>query len=180
MWRWSQQPSDARPAPLREPSFRLTSTSGAIVDETTMRGRPYAAFFGFTQCPQVCPATLLELTHAIQSLGPEAANLAIVFVTLDPERDTPKALSDFIAPFDGRVIALTGSQTEIARAAQAFRVYFRKSPLDGGGYTIDHTTLVYLVDRHGRVRDGVSLMDHRGMATRRLRAFLHEETDAAG
>ncbi|OBS51042.1 hypothetical protein A8B73_18415 [Methylosinus sp. 3S-1] len=175
MWRWSQQSSDASPAPLREPSFHLTSSSGAAVDETTLRGRPYAAFFGFTQCPQVCPTTLVELTRAVESLGASASNLAILFVSLDPERDTPETLSDFIASFGGRVTALTGTETEIARAARAFRVYHRKSALDGGGYTIDHTALVYLVDRHGRARDALSFTDHRDIAKRKLEAFVREE-----
>jgi cytochrome oxidase Cu insertion factor (SCO1/SenC/PrrC family) len=179
MLRWSQQASDASPAPLREPSFHLTSSSGAPVDETTMRGRPYAAFFGFTQCPQVCPATLLELTRAVEALGPDASKTAILFVSLDPERDTPEALSGFVAPFDGRVVALTGSAQELARAAQSFRVYFRKSALDGGGYTIDHTTLVYLVDAHGRLRDSISFMDRGDMAIRKLRAFVREEAAAS-
>jgi cytochrome oxidase Cu insertion factor (SCO1/SenC/PrrC family) len=175
MLRWSQQSSDASPAPLRAPSFHLTSSSGAVVDETTLRGRPYAAFFGFTQCPQVCPTTLVELTRAVESLGSRAANMAILFVSLDPERDTPEALSDFVASFGGRVVALTGSEEEIARAARAFRVYQRKSALDGGGYTIDHTALVYLVDRHGYERDAVSFTDHRDIARRKLEAFLREE-----
>jgi cytochrome oxidase Cu insertion factor (SCO1/SenC/PrrC family) len=180
MLRSTPQEVVASAAPLRAPSFRLATPVGASVSETTMRGRPYAIFFGFTQCPEVCPTTLLELTRAVDALGAEAAKLDILFVSLDPERDTPRVLSDFVAPFDGRVVALSGSKEEIARAAQAFRVYYRKTALEGGGYTIDHTTLVYLVDGRGRLRDAISFMEHPEAATRRLRAFAREEAAAVG
>jgi cytochrome oxidase Cu insertion factor (SCO1/SenC/PrrC family) len=175
MLRSTPQEVVASAAPLRIPSFRLVTPAGATVSEATMRGRPYAIFFGFTQCPEVCPTTLLELTRAIDALGAEAAKLDILFVSLDPERDTPRVLSDFVAPFDGRVVALSGSPDEIARAAQAFRVYHRKTALEGGGYTIDHTTLVYLVDSRGRSIDAISFTERPEIAILKLRAFAREE-----
>jgi len=179
MLRSTPQEVVASAAPLRAPSFRLATPAGASVSETTLRGRPYAIFFGFTQCPEVCPTTLLELTRAVDALGAPAAKLDILFVSLDPDRDTPRVLSDFVAPFDGRIVALSGSKEEIAHAAQAFRVYHRKTALEGGGYTIDHTTLVYLVDGHGRLRDAISFMEHPEAAARRLKAFAGEAAAAA-
>ena len=147
----------AAPARIVEPSFRLTSSTGAAVDATTMLRRPYIVFFGFTHCPEVCPTTLMEVTRALDAAGPDAAKVDILFVTLDPERDTPDVLADFVSPYEGRIVTLTGSAQEVARAAQSFRVYYRKAALDGGDYTIDHTTLVYLVDRHGRSQESPSL-----------------------
>ncbi|PWB84284.1 MAG: hypothetical protein C3F11_02125 [Methylocystaceae bacterium] len=158
------------------PAFRLTSSKGEAVDDRAMLGRPYAIFFGFTKCPEVCPTTLLELTRVVKEMGVDAPGFEILFVTLDAERDTPSALSDFVESFEYRVISLSGTTEEIARAAQAFRVYHRKVPLDGGGYTIDHTTLVYLVDRHGGLADTISFVEQADIASKRLKAFILDET----
>lgn len=168
----------ANPTRVVEASFRLTSSNGAQVDATMMLGRPYIVFFGFTHCPEVCPTTLMELTRALDHAGPDASKIEILFVTLDPERDTPDVLADFVAPYDRRIVTLTGSAQEIARAAQSFRVYFRKAALDGGDYTIDHTTLVYLVDGHGRLRESISFTERPDMAARKLEAFVRDEIAA--
>lgn len=168
----------AAPARVVEPSFRLTSSNGAVVDATMMMGRPYIVFFGFTHCPEVCPTTLMELTRALDAAGPDAAKVDILFVTLDPERDTPDVLADFVSPYEGRIITLTGSAQEVARAAQSFRVYYRKAALDGGDYTIDHTTLVYLVDGHGRLRESISFSERPDIASRKLETFVRDEAAA--
>lgn len=170
------RPRDAIAAPSETaPAFRLTSSKGETVDDRSMFGRPYAIFFGFTKCPEACPTTLLELTTAVKQAGADTSDFEILFVSLDAERDTPDLLSDFVGSFGGRVTGLTGSTDELARAAQAFRVYQRKVPLEGGGYTIDHTTLVYLVDRRGRLVDTLSFMEQADIASKRLKAFLVEE-----
>lgn len=170
------RPRDAIAAPGKAATaFRLTSSKGDTIDDRAMLGRPYAIFFGFTKCPEACPTTLLELTTVAKEAGADTSDFEILFVSLDPERDTPDLLSDFVGSFGGAVIGLTGSTEELARAAQAFRVYHRKVPLDGGGYTIDHTTLVYLVDRRGRLVDTLSFTDQADIASKRLKAFLLEE-----
>ncbi|BDV34057.1 SCO family protein [Methylocystis iwaonis] len=169
------QPRDAIAAPGKTaPAFRLTSSKGETVDDRTMLGRPYAIFFGFTKCPEACPATLLELTTVVKEAGADTSDFEILFVSLDAERDTPDVLSDFVGSFGGRVTGLRGSTDELARAAQAFRVYHRKVPLKGGGYTIDHTTLVYLVDHRGQLVDTLSFMEQADIASKRLKAFLVE------
>lgn len=167
---------DAIAAPRKvAPAFRLTSSTGEAVDDRSMLGRPYAMFFGFTRCPEACPTTLLELTRAVKEVGADASDFEILFVSLDVERDTPELLSDFAGSFGPRVVGLTGSTDDIARAAQAFRVFHRKVPLEGGGYTIDHTTLVYLVDRRGRLVDTLSFTEQADIASKRLKAFLLDE-----
>lgn len=169
------RPRDAIAAPDKiAPAFRLTSAKGETVDDRAMLGRPYAIFFGFTRCPEACPTTLLELTTVVKEAGADRSDFEILFVSLDPERDTPDVLSDFVGSFGGRVTGLTGSTDELARAARAFRVYHRKAPLEGGGYTIDHTTLVYLVDRRGQLVDTLSFMEQADIASKRLKAFLLE------
>ncbi|TRL25535.1 hypothetical protein FM996_19995 [Methylosinus sporium] len=154
------------------PAFRLTATNGAVVDETTMLGRPYAIFFGFAHCPEVCPSTMLEVARAANEADPSGAGFDILFVTLDPERDTAESLADFVSSFGRRIIALRGAPEEIDRAARAFRVYHRKVPLDGGDYTIDHTTLVYLVDHEGVMSGVASFMDRGGDAAKTLKDFI--------
>lgn len=169
------RPRDAIAAPVKiAPAFRLTSAKGETVDDRAMLGRPYAIFFGFTRCPEACPTTLLELTTVVKEVGADRSDFEILFVSLDPERDTPDVLSDFVGSFGGRVTGLTGSTDELARAARAFRVYHHKAPLEGGGYTIDHTTLVYLVDRRGQLVDTLSFMEQADIASKRLKAFLIE------
>jgi cytochrome oxidase Cu insertion factor (SCO1/SenC/PrrC family) len=157
------------------PSFRLATTNGDVVDEKTMLGRPYAVFFGFARCPEVCPTTLFEVARASNEADASGSGFDILFVTLDPERDTSETLADFVSSFSRRITALRGSSEEIDRAAQAFRVYRRKVPLDGGDYTIDHTTLVYLVDRDG-VLSGVASFSERGdEAAKTLKDFIRRQ-----
>lgn len=168
----SSRSSGASSLYLGEPSFRLTASSGEAIDDRALIGRPYAVFFGFTKCPEVCPTTLLELTRALKDIGPRASQFDVFFVTLDPERDTPEVLSEFTASFGPRFVGLSGSAEEVARAAEAFRVYHRKVPLEGGGYTIDHTTFVYLVDRRGREVDAISFMERQDIASRKLKALI--------
>lgn len=158
------------------PSFRLTATNGDIVDEKSMLGRPYAIFFGFARCPEVCPSTLLDVARASNEADASGSGFDILFVTLDPERDTPETLADFASSFERRIIALRGSPEETDRAAQAFRVYRRKVPLEGGDYTIDHTTLVYLVDRDG-VMSGVASFTERGAeAAKIMKDFIRRQS----
>ncbi|WP_157234728.1 SCO family protein [Methylosinus sp. LW4] len=158
------------------PSFRLTATNGDIVDEKTMRGRPYAIFFGFTHCPEVCPTTMLEAARAANEADPSGAGFDILFATLDPARDTRESLADFVSSFPRRITALRGAAEETDRAAQAFRVYHRKTPLEGGDYTIDHTTLVYLVDRDGLMSGVASFADRSDEAAKTLKDFIRRQS----
>ena len=130
--------------------FVLTGTDGKPFDSAVLAGKPFVVFFGFTHCPEVCPTTLNDLTLAFNELGDKANELRAVFVTVDPERDTPQALKDYLQSFDARILALTGSADEIAKVAKLYRVYYAKQPTSDGGYTMDHTALVYLMNRDGK------------------------------
>jgi protein SCO1/2 len=130
--------------------FTLTDTSGKTVTEASLNGQPHAIFFGFTRCPEICPTTLASLTRLHQALGKDAERLRIVFVSVDPERDTPERLGDYLAAFPIPVTGLTGTPEQLAQIIKGYAVYVKKVPLEGGDYTIDHTTAVYLMDARGQ------------------------------
>jgi len=130
--------------------FRLTDQNGRTVSDQDLKGHPFLVFFGFTHCPDVCPTTLFEVSEILRSLGPDANGTRALFITVDPERDTPSVMKDYVSNFDPHVWGLTGDPAAIAAVAKAYRVYYKKVPLDGGGYTMDHTAIVYLMDRNGR------------------------------
>jgi len=130
--------------------FRLTDQDGKAFSDQDLRGRTFLVFFGFTHCPEVCPTTLFEISEIMRNLGPDADRTAALFVTVDPERDTPEAMKDYMASFDPHVRGLTGDADALAAVAKAYRVYYKKVPLDGGDYTMDHTAIVYLMDKEGR------------------------------
>lgn len=130
--------------------FTLTDTSGQTVTEADFHGRPTAIFFGFTFCPDVCPTTLADLSDLIEALGGTAGRLQFAFVSVDWERDGPAEMAAYLSAFDPRIRGLTGTQAQIEQATRAYRVFYRKVPADDGGYTIDHTASVFLMDREGR------------------------------
>jgi len=143
------------PAPIAMPSaiggsFKLVDQNSQPITEQDLIGHPYLVFFGFTHCPDVCPTTLFEVSEILRKLGPDAKNVRALFITVDPERDTPAVLKDYMSSFDPRVIGATRDSAAIMWAEKAFRVYAKKIPLDGGGYTMDHTAIVYLMDKAGR------------------------------
>jgi protein SCO1/2 len=130
--------------------FVLTGTDGQPFDSASLAGKPFVVFFGFTHCPEVCPTTLNDLTLAFNALGDKARDLRAVFVTVDPERDTPQVLKEYLSSFDSRILALTGSAEDIAKVAKLYRVYYAKQPTSDGSYTMDHTSLVYLMNADGK------------------------------
>jgi len=131
--------------------FVLTDQNGAARRDADFRGKFMLVYFGYTFCPDVCPTTLTMMTDALAKLGPDAARFAPIFITVDPARDTPAQLKQYIAAFDPRFTALTGSDGQIARVAQEYRVYYRKVVGDKpGNYTMDHSSVIYLMGRDGR------------------------------
>ena len=136
------------PAAIGGP-FRLTDQTGQTVTEKNLVGRPSIVFFGFTHCPDVCPTALFEMSEVLRAMGPDAGKLNAYFVSVDPERDTSSVMKDYIASFDPHLKGLTGSPDEIARMISAYRVYAKKIPLKDGDYTMDHTALIYLMDKNG-------------------------------
>ena len=129
--------------------FRLTDQNGATLSDQDLRGKPFLVFFGFTYCPDICPTTLFEISEVMRALGPDADKTAALFITVDPERDTPSAMKDYVSSFDPHVKGLTGDAASLAAVAKEYRVYYKKVPLDGGNYTMDHTALVYLMNKDG-------------------------------
>jgi protein SCO1/2 len=152
--------------------FALTDHRGRAVTERDFRGRPMAIFFGFTYCPDVCPTTLTEMTGFIEALGPEADRVQWVFVSVDSERDTPETMATYLAAFDRRIIGLTGTEAQIAAAARAFRVFYRRVPLEGGSYTMDHSASVFLLDAEGRFAGTLDYKESERVALEKLQLLV--------
>lgn len=131
-------------------AFSLIDQKGRAVSDASLKGKPSIVFFGFTHCPEVCPTTLAEMSTVLDLLGGDADNVNTVFVSVDPECDTREMLGEYLTAFDPRIIGLTGTIEEINAVAKAYRVYFKKVALEGGDYTVDHTALVYLMDKEGK------------------------------
>jgi protein SCO1/2 len=133
-------------------SFSLVDQNGRTVTSDSLKGKPTLIYFGYTYCPDVCPTSLLLMENAIDQLGPDAAKkVNLVFITIDPERDTPQLLKGYVENFGPTFIGLTGTPQQIADAARVYRVYYQKVPgKDGGPYTMDHSSIVYVLDRNGR------------------------------
>jgi protein SCO1/2 len=142
------------PSPIALPSaiggpFKLVDQNDKPITEQDLKGKPFLVFFGFTHCPEVCPTTLFEVSEIFRALGPDADKTAGLFISVDPERDTPAVMKDYLSNFDPHLQGLTGTLEQIAATAKAYRAYYKKVPLDSGGYTMDHTALVYLMDKQG-------------------------------
>ena len=130
--------------------FHLEDQNGKPVSDADLKGRPFLVFFGYTHCPDFCPATMFEISQIMRALGPDADRTAALFITVDPERDTPAAIKDYLSNFDPHLRGLTGDAASLNAALKAYRVYAKKVPLDNGDYVMDHTALVYLMDKDGR------------------------------
>jgi protein SCO1 len=152
--------------------FKLVDQNGQIVTDQDLKGRPFLVFFGFTHCPDVCPTTLFEVSEILRALGPDADRTRALFITVDPERDTPAVMKDYLSSFDPHLSGLTGNAAEIAAVAKVYRVYFKKVLLDQGGYTMDHTAIVYLMDRDGRFVSPFNLKRPIDAAAADLRRYL--------
>ncbi|HVG51303.1 MAG TPA: SCO family protein [Xanthobacteraceae bacterium] len=130
--------------------FQLTDQDGRTITDESLRGKPFLVFFGFTHCPDVCPTTLFEVSEIMKRLGPDADRTAALFISVDPERDTPEKIKDYLSSFDPHLRGATGKPETVAAIAKAYRVYFKKIPTTGDDYTMDHTAIVYLMDKNGR------------------------------
>jgi len=138
----------ATPSAIGGP-FKLVDQNGQAVTEDILKGKPSLIFFGFTHCPDVCPTALFDMSELYKALGRDGDKVGAYFISVDPERDTPDVLKEYLSSFDPRLRGLTGDPAAVAAVEKAYRVYSKKVPLDGGGYTMDHTALVYLMDKDG-------------------------------
>ena len=148
------------------PQFKLTDVTGAgfgrelnLTDHNgqprtlaDFRGKVVAVFFGFTHCPDACPTTLVELAQVVKDLGRDADKLQVLFITVDPERDTPQVLKQYVPSFNPAFLGLYGDAEATARAAKEFKVFFQKQPVKGGSYSVDHGAGTFILDREGRLR----------------------------
>lgn len=133
--------------------FTLTDTTGKTVTEADFRGRWMLIYFGYTFCPDVCPTELQAMAASLDQLGPLATQIRPVFITVDPQRDTPTALADYVKLFDDRLVGLTGTSAQIAAVAKAYRVYFaRVDAKAGDAYLMDHSSFLYLMGPDGKLR----------------------------
>ena len=143
-------PADrVRPSSIGGP-FEMVDQDGKTVTDADFRGKPFLVFFGFTHCPDICPTKLFELSEVLTRLGKGADKVNAIFVTVDPERDTPEKLKLYISSFHPRISALSGSRAQVDAIMKAYSAYAKRTPLEGGGYTMDHTSVVYLMDKEGR------------------------------
>jgi protein SCO1/2 len=160
---------------LIESEFALVDQTGKAVTDENFAGRWQLVFFGFTYCPDVCPTTLATVSAVLDELGDDADQIAPLFVTVDPERDTPAVMAEYLANFDPRIVGLTGAPEEIKAAAKAFRVYYAKVDEDDlpGGYTMDHSAFLYLMDPDGDYAAHFSHQDDIAKIAGGIRDFLH-------
>jgi len=154
-------------------AFRLTTHRGETLTDADMVGKPHAVFFGFTHCPEVCPTTLYELSVLLEKLGPAADGITPLFITVDPERDTQEVLAQYMEAFDSRIIGLTGRIDETAAAADAYKAYFKKVPLKDGGYTMDHTSVIYLMNSQGEFTGTLDFHEKPEVRLAKLRRLLN-------
>jgi len=129
--------------------FSLFDTDGKQVADGNFRGKLMLVMFGYTHCPDVCPTELQNIAEVMDKLGADASQVAPVFITVDPQRDTQQVLASYLKSFRPAITGLTGSSDEVASAAKAYRVYFRKAAGDAENYTVDHSAFIYLMDREG-------------------------------
>lgn len=152
-WRLTPQPAGQQAASGQKAAlggpFQLIDQTGAAVSEQAFLGKPTLLFFGFTHCPDICPTKLYELTQLLDAMGPDAARVNTVFVSVDPSRDTPALMKDYLASFHASIRGFTGSEEQVANMIRIWRVYARKVPLEKGDYTMDHTAGIYLLDKKG-------------------------------
>lgn len=153
-------------------SFSLTDTAGRTVTNETLKGKPYAIFFGFTRCPDVCPTTMNRMALLHKRLGTAAAGMNTVFVSVDPEHDKREDIASFLSMFDTPVIGLTGEPAALERMEKAYNIYVEKVPLPSGDYTIDHTARILLFDRDGRFVDTMDAAEPEDRAVARLKRLI--------
>jgi len=174
-YEWQRSENEFAAKPYGVP-FQLVDQSGSPITEAAFRGRPTALFFGFTHCPEICPTTLFELDGWLRQADPEGGNIGAYFVTVDPERDTPELLGDYVAGVSDRIIGISGAPDKIKAVVKGFNVYAKKVPVDAqkpdGDYTMDHTASVFLLDAQGRFKGTIAWGENPETAVTKLENLL--------
>lgn len=152
--------------------FSLTAPDGSRVTDQTLKGTPFAIFFGFTRCPDVCPTTLSRLAQLRKQLGPDSDRFRIVFVSVDPGYDSPEDIGRYVALFGTPILGLTGTDKEVGAAVKAYRAFYQKVPTTSGDYTIDHTASVYLMDASGKLQSIIAYDETNPSALAKLKRLV--------
>lgn len=173
--RGATSPSPIAPAVAQQygaGDYTLVTDEGEPADDSIFVGQPSMVFFGFTHCPDVCPTTLGEMALWFSELGEEAADLRAFFVTVDPERDTPEVLNQYVGWVSDRITGLTGTPENIDAMAAAWGVHHEVVPLDTGGYNVDHTASVFLIDAQGEFQGTIAYGEATQTALDKLRMLV--------
>jgi protein SCO1/2 len=149
--------------------FKLVDMNGEPITEAALQDHPSVVFFGFTHCPEVCPTTLFEMKGWFDKLGDDGKNIKAYFVTIDPERDTPQLLKDYISNVTDRVIGITGNPADVASMAKSWSVYFKKVDTSDGDYTMDHTASVFLLNSKGQFHGTIAYGENPDTALAKLK-----------
>ena len=152
--------------------FTLTAADGSVLTDQRLKGRPFAIFFGFTRCPDVCPTSLARMAKLRKQLGADGDKFNIVFVSVDPGHDTPADIGSYVGLFGTPIVGATGTADQLARIEQEHGVYVRKVPIEGGDYTIDHTAAIFLMDRDGRFVTTIDYHENDRTALKKLRRIV--------
>ena len=158
--------------------FTLAAPDGRTVSDKTLAGKPYAIFFGFTRCPEVCPTTLARMASLREQLGADGMKFDIVFVSVDPEHDKPADVGSYISLFKTPIYGLTGTPAQLAQIQKGYGVYVKKVPLEGGDYTIDHTAAIFLMDARGKFVTTIDYHESDRTALEKLKRIVAEAAAA--
>jgi protein SCO1/2 len=153
-------------------AFTMTDQEGRSVSEKDFQGKARAIFFGFTACPDICPTMLTRMASLLDQLGEDAAQVNVILVSVDPERDTPDVLASYLQAFDPRITGLTGTAAQLADFAKRYRVFYEKIPGDGGSYTMNHTSGVLLFDAHGNFQSIIDGHEPEDVALKKLQRVI--------
>jgi protein SCO1/2 len=161
-----------RPLPLTQMDFQMTDQAGETVGPETLIGNLSMVFFGFTYCPDVCPTTLSDISGWLDDLGDEVADMNVVFITVDPERDTVEAMAEYVSYFHPAIQGWSGSPQQTRQAAAAFRANYEKVSTESGDYTMNHTASVFMFDTEGRFAGTIDYHEPREFAVPKIRRVL--------
>lgn len=167
----SNEPASSYASTFGEP-FTLTAPDGSTVTDKTLAGKPYAIFFGFTRCPDVCPTSLARMARLRKQLGPDGMKFNIIFVSVDPGHDKPADLGNYVALFGTPIIGLTGTETQLEQIKKGYGVYSAKVPQPGGDYTIDHTAAIYLMTAGGEFSGTIDHQESDQTALEKLKRLI--------
>ncbi|MGD0641082.1 MAG: SCO family protein [Roseiarcus sp.] len=163
--------------PARSPTalvggpFKLETANGKTLTDADMKGHAFLVYFGYTHCPDVCPTTLAEISDVLRRMPDKP--IRVLFVTVDPERDTPASMADYVSSFDSRIVGLSGSPEQVAAIEKAYRVYARKGPAQANGdYSMDHSSVVYLMDANGAFVEALDMQRPPEETAKELAAYF--------